>query len=181
VRVITATNAPLAAHVDQGRFRRDLYYRLNVFPLHVPPLRERTEDIPLLARHFLARLREAHDDVAGELSPDALVHLLAQRWPGNVRELRHTIERAALVAASGPIGVAHLLVFEPEPGGTGSPSTGGPRDDADAAVLDLPGLTSTLIRTAMQAAGGNVSAAARLLGISRPTLRYRLKKERSTE
>src|SRR5205823_2179021 len=97
VRIIAATNRDLAARVAAGAFREDLYYRLNVLTIDVPPLRARREDIPLLATHFLKRYAAENGKTISELSPDALARLDAYRWPGNVRELEHAIERAVVV------------------------------------------------------------------------------------
>jgi Transcriptional regulator containing PAS, AAA-type ATPase, and DNA-binding domains len=100
VRIIAATNRPLEEMVEQGTFRDDLYYRLNVIPLLLPPLRERLEDIPLLTENFIARLREqAHKDVRG-ISPEAMAVLMDYRWPGNVRELENVMERVITLMES---------------------------------------------------------------------------------
>src|SRR5262249_2589213 len=98
VRVIAATNADLAAEVKAGRFREDLLYRLNTVEIHVPPLRERREDVALLAARFLARTKGRYNKPALLLSPEAINALLAHPWPGNVRELEHVVERAVLLA-----------------------------------------------------------------------------------
>jgi len=98
VRVIAATNRDLAAAVDQQTFRADLYYRLNVFPLHVPPLRERTEDIPILAQYFVNKYAKLFTKSISSIHPDTMERLVAYPWPGNVRELENIIERAMILS-----------------------------------------------------------------------------------
>jgi two-component system nitrogen regulation response regulator NtrX len=114
VRVVAATNKPVEQEIAAGRFREDLYYRLNVVPVHVPPLRERREDIPLLVEHFLLQFAQ-HDGVAARrIAHEAVEKLAMQDWPGNVRELRNTIERL-LILATGP----HITVADVERLGAG--------------------------------------------------------------
>jgi DNA-binding NtrC family response regulator len=168
VRVIAATHRDLADEVRRGRFREDLFYRLNVVHLVVPPLRERPDDVPALARHFLARFAERFG-VSPRVDVDALVARLAARpWPGNVRELEHAIER--LVALSPAEGLDLSLV-------EGSGEAGG----AGGAVL-LPlkervqAYERGLVVEALREAGGNRSEAARRLGISRVTLHDKLRR-----
>jgi two-component system NtrC family response regulator len=175
VRVIAATNAPLRARVEDGTFRRDLYYRLSVFPLHIPPLRERPDDIVPLAHHFLAEFgREVGKRVPG-LSREAIGYLTTRPWLGNVRELQNAIERAVIVSAGSLLtsadfrsldaeiaeieGDGHRLAWQLPPGG-----------------IDLAELNRSLIAAALARKHYNVSAAARLLGLTRPALRYRMKK-----
>ena len=115
VRLIAATNADLGRLVEEGRFRADLYYRLNVLPLTLPPLRRRREDVPLLARHLLARYASEHRSACPALSPGALSRLVLYPWPGNVRELGHAMERAVLLCAeSGQVRAEDLPLSEPE-------------------------------------------------------------------
>jgi DNA-binding NtrC family response regulator len=170
VRVIAATNVDLRAALEQGRFREDLYYRLNVVPINIPPLRERKEDIPFLAIHFVKKLSKDLGSVAKEISPAALDVLLEHSWPGNVRELENTLERS-LVLASGEILQPHDIRIE------------APRNHAGSlpqqAPLLPPGETlehweQMMIREALRRANGNKSQAARLLGLTRNALRYRL-------
>jgi transcriptional regulator with PAS, ATPase and Fis domain len=172
VRVVAATNADLRRRVAAGAFRPDLYYRLAVLPIHVPPLRERPEDIAPLVRHLLARLHRPGAP-AIELSPAALAYLEAQPWPGNVRELENAVARA-LVVCSG-----RVLTVDDFRDAAGAPP---PADGADwtlpAGGVDLPRLVRDLVATALERTHGNLSAAARLLGLSRPALRYRVKKYR---
>ncbi len=163
VRILSATNADLNAEVEAGRFRRDLLFRLNTIEIRVPPLRERPEDVPLLARHFLeAHARRYRKSLAG-FEPAALDALLAHPWPGNVRELDHAIERAVLMTTADRIG----------PGDLGLRSGGdAPRLDA----LSLEEVEGLLVRKAMDRFEGNVSQAAKALGLSRSALYRRLDK-----
>ena len=108
IRVITATNRNLAEEVDRGKFREDLYYRLNVIHIHMPPLRERKEDIPLLVEHFLVKYRHAPGAIPTTISEEALQRLVAYDWPGNVRELENAIERAVVLSRGNPITLEHL-------------------------------------------------------------------------
>jgi two-component system response regulator AtoC len=108
IRVIAATNRNLAEEVEKGRFREDLYYRLNVIHLHMPPLRERKDDIPLLVEHFLAKFRHAANAIPTAITEDALRKLVEYDWPGNVRELENAIERAVVLSRGNPITIEHL-------------------------------------------------------------------------
>jgi len=163
VRVIAATNQDLQAAVAAGRFRQDLWYRLNVVAITMPPLRERRADIPMLAAHFAAKYGRGGEV---ELSPDAIEALRGYDWPGNVRELENAIERAVVLGGCNKI-VADDL---PEPVLASSPAR--PRDGAayHQTVLDLK---RRLIRDAIERSGGNYTAAAKLLGIN-PTYLHRL-------
>lgn len=182
VRLIAASNQDLAALVAAGQFREDLWHRLNLLRVHLPPLRERPDDILPLAEHLLERLCHRHRLPLRPLSPAGRRRLLAWPWPGNVRELRHEIERA-LVFEDGPLEFPHL-----EPGTASVPAA--PAPAAPAALPDsewfnpafrfpetgfsLDAAVDRLVRHAVAQAGGNVSAAARLLGVSRDVVRYRL-------
>jgi two-component system response regulator AtoC len=108
IRVITASNRDLAAEVDRGRFREDLYYRLNVIHIHMPPLRDRKEDIPLLVEHFLVKYRYEPGAIPTSITEEALARLVEYDWPGNVRELENAIERAVVLARGNPITMDHL-------------------------------------------------------------------------
>jgi DNA-binding NtrC family response regulator len=163
VRVLAATNRPLEAAIRDGTFREDLYYRLLVFPLDVPPLRERTDDIPLLASHFLSRLgrREA------ALPASSLPRLRAHPWPGNVRELRNLVERAHILAGTAALVDAHVTL------GVGSRARGAaPAAPED---LDLDRNARALITEALRRAGGSKTAAAAMLGITRRAMYSRMK------
>jgi len=176
VRVIAATNVNLEDRVSEGRFRADLFFRLNVVRIRVPALREHPEDIPLLAAHFIARFNQEMKRQVRGVNAVALEALQAYRWPGNVRELRNVIERAFILHASAEeLRPEHL---PPELRG-GVPAARRPDKAAPAVPADglvLEDVERKLIREALERANGNQSQAARLLGISRDTLRYRLKK-----
>jgi transcriptional regulator with PAS, ATPase and Fis domain len=159
VRVIAATNRHLEDAVADGHFRADLYYRLNVFDIYIPPLRERRDDIPVLAADFLREFAGA----ATELTPRAMEALRGHDWPGNVRELRNVLERA-LIMGDGPfIDVEHLCLRARKAAPLSS-------------ITDLDTLEKTAIERAMRDAGGNKVRAARLLGISRMQLYTRLRR-----
>jgi len=173
VRLIAATNRDLGVEVRAGRFREDLFYRLNVLPVAIPPLRERPADIPPLVAHFVARHRERHGKAA-ELAADALEVLARQPWPGNVRELENTIERV-LVLAESPVVDAAMLVDHLRP--VRDPGSGaGATDGADLSIKKATrALEIELIRRALAATGGNRTTAARLLEISHRALLYKIK------
>jgi two-component system response regulator HydG len=164
VRVIAATNRPLEDAIAERLFREDLYYRLLVFPLDVPPLRDRADDIPLLAAHFSQRLGHRRQN----LSAAVIARMRAYPWPGNVRELRNVMERAHILAGDAPIADDHILL---DVGGA-APSTGGTVPGED---LNLDNHARVLIAAALQRAGNNKSLAAKMLGITRRTLYSRLK------
>ncbi|HVP68206.1 MAG TPA: sigma-54 dependent transcriptional regulator [Anaeromyxobacteraceae bacterium] len=176
VRVLAATNVNLEDRVSEGRFRADLFFRLNVVRIRMPPLREHTEDIPLLAAHFIARFNQEMKRQVRGVNAVALEALQAYSWPGNVRELRNVIERAFILHASAEeLRAEHL---PPELRGVASPAR---RPEKASTTVPPDGLVledveRKLIREALERANGNQSQAARLLGISRDTLRYRLKK-----
>ena len=172
VRVIAATNKDLTREIEARRFRDDLYYRLNVVTLNVPPLRERREDIPLIAGHFLTLFaKKNHKSIKG-FTPRAMDRLLKNDWPGNVRELMNAVERAVVLSRSEYLGEEEFaLVLRGEPQapeapdhqtGTGEPS--------------LESVEKDTILKALETAGGNKSEAARRLGITRRTLHLKLKK-----
>jgi len=171
VRLIAATNKDLRAALEQGTFREDLYYRLNVVPIDIPPLRDHKEDIPDLAHHFLARFIRDNEKEIEKITPAALKLLMDYHWPGNVRQLENTIERAVALSADPVIDVDDIHL-----------DSTGPRSHAAAAAPVLPeGMTleqweDEMIREALRRANGNKSQAARLLGLSRNALRYRLSK-----
>jgi DNA-binding NtrC family response regulator len=172
--VIAATHRDLAAEVKRGGFREDLYFRLNVIQLTVPPLRERRDDIPALIDHHIERFnREFRRQVRG-VSAEALERLMAYPWPGNVRELRNVIERIVILEARDVIEAQHLPP-EIRFGRAGAARAGSPFVLPEEGV-DLEQVERSLIAQAMDRAQGNQSAAARLLGISRYALRYRLEK-----
>ncbi|MBV8551894.1 MAG: sigma-54-dependent Fis family transcriptional regulator [Acidobacteriaceae bacterium] len=170
VRVIAATNVDLRAALEQGRFREDLYYRLNVVPVSVPPLRERKEDIPFLAMHFVQKLSRDLGSLAKEISPAAIDRLLTHSWPGNVRELENTIERSLVLAPDEILQPADIRIE--------APRNSHPVVSAQAPLLPegetLEHWEQMMIREALRRANGNKSQAARMLGLTRNALRYRL-------
>jgi DNA-binding NtrC family response regulator len=163
VRVIAATNVDLRAALEQGRFREDLYYRLNVVPLNIPPLRERKEDIPYLADHFAKKF-------SGELSESAIERLQNYYWPGNVRELENVVERSILLA-SGPRVEADDIRIESAHRAKPISAEG---DHFLPEGMTLDQYEQSILREALKRADGNKSQAARLLGLTRNALRYRL-------
>ncbi len=173
VRIIAATNRDLPAEVRAGRFREDLFFRLNVLPLRLPPLRERPEDIPLLTEHFLRRFAAETGRPVRQIAPPALDCLMAYRWPGNVRELEHAIERAVLLSQGETLEVGDLPPAVQGGGGQGVEEA--PLRLRDAVARLNADLERGLIRRALARTGGNRTEAAVLLGISRRALLYKLK------
>lgn len=191
VRVIAATHVDLEAAVETGRFRRDLFYRLNVYPIHVPALRERADDIETLAIHLLGIFAARHDKRVAGFTDLALDVMRCHTWPGNVRELENLIERGVILAAAGQAIDAPLL-FPTLPGKASS--TIGARGNLelehptamvevfDAAIrhgLGLQALEDGLIREAVRRSAGNLAAASRTLGLTRAQLAYRLQRLQS--
>jgi DNA-binding NtrC family response regulator len=193
IRLVAATNRPLAQLIAEGQFREDLYFRLSVFPIHVPPLRDRPEDIPVLAEHFLrqTRLPEVADT---HLSDAVIEELRARHWSGNARELRNAIEHAAIVARGRTIRPEHLPAAEPIVAGS-LVSDAGELEDLLTAWAERAALRHTdpsaeprlheqflelceppLLRAALKHCHGNRLAAAQLLGMHRATLRQKLRK-----
>lgn len=169
VRIISATNADLKSLIEKGRFREDLYYRLNVMTIRLPPLRERREDIPLLVRYFLDQIAKDRNEPPKEVAPDALRALLAYSWPGNVWELQNEIQRLALIAWKN---IEKEMVSDLEADSKSAPlETGGA---FEGKTMDQ--IEKEAIIKAMQRAEGNKALAARLLNIPRRTLYNRLKK-----
>ncbi|HNX34418.1 MAG TPA: sigma 54-interacting transcriptional regulator [Kiritimatiellia bacterium] len=162
VRVIVATNRDLLARCREGAFREDLYYRVNVVRVELPPLRRRKEDIPLLAEQFIARFNRLQGRAVAGIDSEALSLLMAYDWPGNVRELENVIERAFILCPTGRIGLAHLP--ETLTGAAGNPAAGGGLRGARAA------LDAQAICTALTRARGNRIDAARELGVHKTTL-----------
>ncbi len=177
VRIIAATNKDLMTMVHKGQFRQDLYYRINVFPIAMPPLREHRDDIALLADAFVAKFSHALGRKTPQLTATALQRLTAHCWTGNVRELKNVIERAMILCRGSQITSKHLVLHEPD----APPLDKADLDKVVAVLMDngginLADLEIRLVKRAMQLADNNVSRAARLLGLTRPTLRYRLEK-----
>jgi len=168
VRVIVATNRDLAGLVKQGLFREDLYYRINVVRLELPPLRNRKEDIPLLAEQFIAHFNRLQKKTVQGLTPEALSLLMAHDWPGNIRELENAIERSFILCDNGPIGIRHLpdeLTYRYRDRKTG-------RDMKSAREV----LEAQTIQKALERNEGSRLAAARDLGIHKSTLFRKMKK-----
>src|SRR5688572_17635352 len=188
VRILAATNRDLEQEVQQNRFRNDLYFRLAVILLHLPPLRERGSDTLVLAQHFLRRFSTKYGKNVRQIDDRARAVLLSYPWPGNVRELSHVIERAVLWSRDDTLTVEHLSVAapmkavpEPAPAAVSDQRQAAngtvlPQPEPSAQSTDLTQVERGLIERAMRDAGGNQTRAAQRLGISRDTLRYRLKK-----
>jgi DNA-binding NtrC family response regulator len=164
VRILAATNADVRAEVTAGRFREDLFFRLNTVELHLPPLRERREDIPLLAGHFLSQFAARYRREVTGFSPDGMRALLEYAWPGNVRELAHAVERATLLAERDVVRAADLSF---------APTVGAARPIDQMSLEDVERL---LITKALERYSGNVSLAAQALGLSRSALYRRLQR-----
>ena len=171
VRVIAATNRDLPAMVADGRFQEDLFYRLNVIPLHIPPLRERREDIPVLVEHFVSKHAQRAGKRITGLAPGVIESLQAAEWPGNVRELENTVERAVVLTPAATIGPESVRLV----GVTGAASSGLPslilRQNVDWVERET-------VRRALEASGGIKKDAAELMGISQRALSYYLAKHR---
>ena len=167
VRVIAATNTNLMTAVRDGSFREDLYYRLNVINIHIPPLRDRLEDIPLLVRHFMERISfELGKDVSG-LTDGAIARLMSYQWPGNVRELENSIERAIVTCHDGMLTEENLAFLD------------GDESEEEALIhgdMSLADLERTAIKATLSRTSGNVKEAASILGIDRSTLYDKLKR-----
>jgi DNA-binding NtrC family response regulator len=176
VRVVATTNRDLRADVDAGRFRADLFYRLNVLPVRVPPLRDRPEDLPVLANYFATRVAGELDRPTPLLTPDALEKLCSYAWPGNVRELAHAVERAVIFSADGRLDATSLVLGDEDQ--ARSKPTQPPRLDARGSVvlttLSVADAEEALIAEALARTEGNRTQAAKLLGVSVRTLRTKL-------
>ena len=170
VRVIAATNVDLRAALEQGRFREDLYYRLNVVPVSIPPLRDRREDIPFLAMHFVRSLSKELGSIAKDISPGAMDRLVSHSWPGNVRELENTIERSLVLASGDVLNPADIRIDAPR----NVPAMGSQETPLLPEGETLEHWEQMMIREALRRANGNKSQAARMLGLTRNALRYRL-------
>ena len=193
VRVVAATNEDLSVAVQQGRFRADLYYRLSAYPINIPPLRERKEDIPLFVVHFLEKYRALYNKNVLGISDRGMEMLSNYEWPGNIRELENVVERAVILADIN--GVIRMESMFPEsalrpseakvldPSGRLQNQIFPEGIDADGLVesllssgFDLEKFEETMLTSALQKTQGNISKAARLVGLSRPAFAYRLKK-----
>jgi DNA-binding NtrC family response regulator len=199
VRLLATSNRDLLSYVEKGQFRQDLYYRLNVFPVHVPPLRERGEDLLQLGEHFLKRCARKHGIKVNGFADSARSALSGYRWPGNVREMQNTIERAVILTENGrPVSAAALGLpgdFPAEPAeaaaavspndyaaglvSAGETPGGVTVTDGAGGVLTIAELEKQAIGAALRQTGGNRTQAATLLGISIRTLRNKLQEYRA--
>jgi DNA-binding NtrC family response regulator len=168
VRVIAATNRDLRVALEEGTFREDLYYRLNVVPLEIPPLRERKQDIPYLAHHFVEKLAPEMGNQVTGITDAAIDKLMQYSWPGNVRELENMIERSMVMASGDKLDANDIRIdmnLRPR-------HSNGELSLPEGMSLDT--YEQELIRDALKRANGNKSQTARLLGLTRNALRYRL-------
>jgi DNA-binding NtrC family response regulator len=187
VRLIATTNRDLRADAESGKFRQDLYYRLNVVPIHLPSLRERLEDIPVLVHHFVSRAAQQLGVEVTGVAPEAIALLQQRNWPGNIRELANAVERAVILSrggllkaeafaedrvSAGPARTAGSLGAAPSAIGSSPNSPGS--TDPKSETLNLEELEAITIQRALVATGGNRTRAAKLLGISERTLRNKL-------
>lgn len=202
VRIIAATNSDLRTDIADGKFREDLFFRLNVFPVHIPPLRNRRTDIPILINHFLRRYSEKHGKRHNSFTDEAIRYLMSYDWPGNIRELENIVERGVIVAEDGePISVDHLVMsatqgvdYTLDPKKRAEPAdpfkeflvstTHKARPNAMGEQLLDAGLTSTeivdcMIEAALERTDENISEAARILGMTRSQLNYWIKQKRN--
>ena len=182
VRLIAATNKNLETLVREGKFRDDLFFRLNVVRITMPPLRDRKEDIPILVRGFLRHFCKANEKPLLDLSPDAMDALLTYNWPGNVRELRTAIEHGVVMATGPKVTVRDLPIAVRQAAGTASPRgiSAAKAFEEKSSPLDLHQTERRLITQALATTNGNVTAAAKKLGISRRTLHRKINEMNAT-
>lgn len=178
-RVVAATNKDLPREIEAGNFREDLYYRLNVIAIDLPPLRDRSGDIPLLVEHFLHKHRYGRGSGPARISQEAMNRLLSHDWPGNVRELENTVERAVIMARGGIIAEEHITF----PGQEARRTVDVTQAIADGATLDafLRDMESRFLREALRQAGGNESVAANLSGLDAKEMRQRLRRSEADD
>ena len=178
VRIIAATNKNLEKMIETKEFREDLYYRIRIFPIHIPPLRKRKEDIPILSSHFIQEFSKAFGKTPPDISEKAMNRLMKNPWQGNIRELKNVLERAMILCSGTQITSRHIILNE-------SREKNLEHMDISTLIpmlineqgLSLDGLENYCIKYAMEKMNNNVSKAARLLGLSRATLRYRLERQ----
>jgi DNA-binding NtrC family response regulator len=186
VRVIAATDTPLDRLVAEGTFRSDLYYRLNVLAVELPPLSSREGDVPLLTNHFLEQHNRTHAKKVFAVSPEAAAELAAYWWPGNLDELRAVIDRALMVATGKELTLKDLAGFgQPDRSSSFTPNASAPSPGGAPFTLpddgcDLEAVEKSLVLQALERTGGNQTHAAALLGIHRDHVRYRLTKWKRT-
>ena len=184
VRVVSATNRNLEKMIEDGEFREDLYYRLNVFPINLPPLRDRLEDLPVLVQHFITKFARQMGSSPSPTSPEAIAKLSEYNWPGNVRELENIIERATILAKGQPLAAQHLDFGRRAHTSAPAAASSGPvaviapapADDGKSLAERLLESERKEIVAAVEKSRGNIASAARTLGINRSTLYYRLRK-----
>ncbi len=186
VRLVSATNRNLEKMIEEGEFREDLYYRLNVFPINLPPLRDRLDDLPVLTLHFVSKFARQMGVAVQQPGSDAISKLREYNWPGNVRELENIIERAMILARGAPLAAQHLDFGRratppvtthgsgPVPAITPAPVA--PADDGKSLAERLLDSERKEIIAAVEKSRGNIASASRMLGINRSTLYYRLRK-----
>jgi DNA-binding NtrC family response regulator len=176
VRVIAATNVDLKKALEQGTFREDLFYRLNVMPILILPLRERREDIPVLAERFVRKAAETHGAAVDSISPEAIARLVEFPWPGNVRQLENVIERSVLLSQGSRLEASDIkldaLSGRANAASAAAPAGGNAPFVPEGMTLDE--FEQSILREALRRAAGNKSHAARMLGLTRNALRYRL-------
>jgi transcriptional regulator with PAS, ATPase and Fis domain len=187
VRILAATNSPLDAAIREGKFREDLFYRLNVFPIPLPPLRERKDDLASLSTALLNDLNRKHGTKVTDVSKEVLERFRAYNWPGNVRELRNVVERAVILAAEGTIMPSHLAASfggaapsaPASPTSPGSPGAAGPSTGSDELRIPVGSTIEqaerALIELTLEHTRHNKTRAAEVLGISQKTLFNKLK------
>jgi DNA-binding NtrC family response regulator len=173
VRIVAATNADLDAQLESGKFRRDLYFRLAQFPVTLPPLRQRSEDVPLLARHFLNLFATEMGIAAVSIDADALAMLAKYPFPGNVRELKNIIERALIESGGEAVQSRHIHLGRTSPAAN-IPVAAEPLETSADLPLNLEAAENLLIKRALAETGGNIAEAARKLGINRTRIYRKL-------
>jgi transcriptional regulator with PAS, ATPase and Fis domain len=171
VRVVAATNRNLLEEVKQGKFREDLFYRLNVLPIALPPLRERADDVARLVAFYVDAYNTEFKKHVKGVTPEAMAQLQRHPWPGNIRELRNTIERAMLLSENQVLGVEDFV-----PGGAAGAVRLGAQVELPPAGLDLEQLERSLVVQALERTAWNQTKAAALLGLNRDQIRYRIEK-----
>jgi len=169
VRVVAATNRNLEEEVRHGRFREDLYYRLNVLPITLPPLRQRPSDVPMLVNYYVDTYSTEFRKRIQGVTPEAMERLITYGWPGNVRELRNAVERAMLLAEGNELGLEHFPI-------TAGPHRLSEQVQLPAGGIDLEQLERSLVVQALERSGWNQTRAAALLGVNRDQIRYRIEK-----
>ena len=185
VRMVSATNRNLEKMIEEGEFREDLYYRLNVFPINLPPLRDRLDDLPVLAHHFVSKFARSMGTAVAGITPEGLAKLREYGWPGNVRELENIIERAMILGRGGEVGAQHLDFGRRAHAAATSSGSFAPvaAEPVPAPVEEGRSLADRLLDSerkeivaAIEKSRGNIASASRQLGINRSTLYYRLRK-----